>query len=119
MIYPVDSAIHRLNNWGQVISRRGKNENVFKMSKDEKSTCKARKNTVFHYQICKFVGFLLPSSLWLLKLPNTIILFFLTPKFCISIAFIFSWDHSGSPKEIKTMFMQNFWRDKQRVLLYF
>ena len=54
----------------QVISRRRKNENVFKMSKDEKCTCKACKNTVFHCQICKFVGFLLPLSLWLLKLPN-------------------------------------------------
>ena len=53
----------------QVISRRRKNENVFKMSKDEKCTCKACKNTVFHCQICKFVGFLLPSSSWLLKLP--------------------------------------------------
>ena len=53
----------------QVISRRRKNENVFKMSKDEKCTCKACKNTVFHCQIWKFVGFLLPSSSWLLKLP--------------------------------------------------
>ena len=53
----------------QVISRRRKNENVFKMSKDEKCTCKVCKNTVFHCQICKFVGFLLPSSSWLLKLP--------------------------------------------------
>ena len=47
----------------KVISRRRKNENVFKMSKDEKCTCKACKNTVFHCQICKSVGFLLPS--WL------------------------------------------------------
>ena len=38
----------------QVISRRRKNENVFKMSKDEKCTCKACKNNVFHCQICKF-----------------------------------------------------------------
>ena len=54
----------------QVISRpsRRKNENVFKMSKDEKCTCKACKNSVFNCQICKFVGFLLPSSSWLLKL---------------------------------------------------
>ena len=44
---------------------------VFKMSKDEKCTCKACKNTVFHCQICKFVGFLLPSSSWLFELPNT------------------------------------------------
>ena len=54
----------------QVISRRRKNENVFKMSKDEICTCKACKNTVFHCQICKFMGFLLPSSSWLLKLPT-------------------------------------------------
>ena len=53
----------------QVISRRRENENVFKMSKDEKCTCKACKNTVFHCQISKFVRFLLPSSSWLLKLP--------------------------------------------------
>ena len=39
------------------------------MSKGEKCTCNACKNTVFQCQICKFVGFLLPSSSWLLKLP--------------------------------------------------
>ena len=38
--------------------------------KCEKCTCEACKNTVFHCKICKFVGFLLPSSSWLLKLPN-------------------------------------------------
>ena len=54
----------------QVISRRRKNEDVFTMSKDEKCTCKACKNPVFHCQICKFVGVLLPSSSWLLKLPS-------------------------------------------------
>ena len=54
----------------QVISRRRMNEKFFKMTKDEKCTCKASKNTVFHCQICKFDGFLLPSSSWLLKLPN-------------------------------------------------
>ena len=53
----------------QVISRRRKNENIFKMSNDEKCTCKAGKNPVFHCRICKFVAFLLPSSSWLLKLP--------------------------------------------------
>ena len=57
----------------QVISRRRKNENVNKMSKDEKCTCKACKNPVFHCQICKFVGFLLPSSSWLLKLPHEVV----------------------------------------------
>ena len=45
----------------KVISRHRKN--VFKVSKDEKCTCKACKNTVFHCQICKSVAFLLPS--WL------------------------------------------------------
>ena len=40
------------------------------MSIDEKCTCKACKNTVFHCQICKFFWFLLPSSSWLLKLPS-------------------------------------------------
>ena len=53
-----------------VISRRRKNENVFKMSKAEKCTCKACKNPVFYCQICKFVEFLLPSSSWLLKLTK-------------------------------------------------
>ena len=55
------------------ISRLRKNENVFKMSKDEKCTCKACKNTVFNCQICKFVGFLLLSSSWFLKLPNVLL----------------------------------------------
>ena len=35
-------------------SRRGKNEDVYKMSKNEKCTCKECKNNVFHCQICKF-----------------------------------------------------------------
>ena len=38
----------------QVISRRRKNENNFKISKDEKCTCKACKGIVFHCQICKW-----------------------------------------------------------------
>ena len=42
-----------------------------KCQKNEKCTCKACKNTVFHCQICKFVGLLLPSSSWLFKRPNT------------------------------------------------
>ena len=51
----------------KVISHHRKNENVFKMSKDEKCTSK---NTVFQRQICNFLGFLLPSSSWLLELPS-------------------------------------------------
>ena len=34
----------------------------------KKCTCKACKNSVYHCQIYKFVGFLLPSTSWLLKL---------------------------------------------------
>ena len=51
------------------------------MSKDEKCTCKACKNAVFHCQICKFVGVLLPSSSWLLKLPIVIGLSFCRSRF--------------------------------------
>ena len=51
-----------------VISRRRKNENVFKMSKNGKCTCKACKTIVFCCQICKLLTFLLPSSAWLPKL---------------------------------------------------
>ena len=54
----------------KVISCHRKNEKVFKTSKDEKCTCKACTNTVFHCQICKVLGFLLPSSSWLLKLTS-------------------------------------------------
>ena len=39
----------------QVISRRGKIENVCQMSKSEKCTCKVCKSIVFHCRICKFV----------------------------------------------------------------
>ena len=63
---------HMLTSSTQLQNRspRRKNENVFKMSKDEKCTCRACKHTVFHCQICKFMGFLLPSSSWLLELPT-------------------------------------------------
>ena len=52
-------------NWPaakQIISRRGKNENVCEMYKNEECPCKACKTIVFHCQICKFVAFLLPTS---------------------------------------------------------
>ena len=54
----------------QVISRRRRNENVCEMSKNENCKCKACETAVFHRHICRFVTFLLPSSSWLLKLPN-------------------------------------------------
>ena len=58
----------QLQNWSFHVVERTKMSNV-KCEKNEICTCKACKNTIFHYQICKFVGFLLPSSSWLLKLP--------------------------------------------------
>ena len=39
------------------------------MDKNENCMCKACKSIAFHWQICKFVTFLLPSSSWLHKLP--------------------------------------------------
>ena len=54
----------------QKISRRGKNENVYEKKKNKECTCKACKTTIFRRQIHKFVTFSLPSSSWLLKLPN-------------------------------------------------
>ena len=41
-----------------------------KCQKMKNARAKRAKNTVFHCQICKFVGFLLLSSSWLLKLPS-------------------------------------------------
>ena len=69
---------HMLTSSPQLQNR--KNENVFKMSKDEKCMCKACKIIVFPRQICKFVGFLLPSSSWLLNLHITSLklIFYLT-----------------------------------------
>ena len=52
---------HLQNGSFHVAGRNVKNENC---------TCKACKTIVFHYQICKFVTFLLPSSSCLLKLPT-------------------------------------------------
>ena len=46
----------------QVISRRGKNEKVCEMSKNENCTFTSCKTMVFLDQICTFVTFLLPSS---------------------------------------------------------
>ena len=44
-----------------------------KCQKMKNARAKRAKNTVFHCQICKFVGFLLLSSSWLLKLPNSLL----------------------------------------------
>ena len=115
----------------QVISRRRKNENVYKMSKDEICTCKACKNTVFHCQICKFVGFLLPSSSWMLKLPivktrlsyrpllkNTIILFVCLPTLLINTVSIFCRDSQWSQDKINAMLMQIFGGQTKNIKVY-
>ena len=49
-------------------------------------------------------------------------LFFVTPKFCISIDFSFPWELKWPKEKLKTMLMQNFGvRNKEhyRVLWYF
>ena len=59
----------QLQNRSFHVVERTRTSSKCQMSKHERCTCKACKNTVFYCQICKFVGFLLPSSSWLLKLP--------------------------------------------------
>ena len=44
-----------------------------KCQKMKYARAKRAKNPVFHCQICKFVGFLLPLSSWLLKLPISVL----------------------------------------------
>ena len=61
------SSTHLQNRSFHVVERTRTSSKCQKM---KKCTCKACKNTVFSCQICKFVGFLLPSSSWLLKLPK-------------------------------------------------
>ena len=43
----------------------------------------------------------------------TIILFFVPPKFCISIVFNFSWDL----KQVKNNAYANFWREKKSIMV--
>lgn len=52
----------------QVISRRGKDENKYKMYKNEKRTCKACKTAVLHNLIRKFATFLSPLQSRFVKL---------------------------------------------------
>ena len=48
-------------------------------------------------------------------LKNTIILFVVPPKFCISIAFNFSWAvGTRAPREIENNFYAKFWRDNKK-----
>ena len=56
----------QLQNWSFHVVERTR---TFTKCKKMKNARAKRANTVFHCQICKFVGFLLTSSSWLLKLP--------------------------------------------------
>ena len=89
----------------KVISRHRKNENAFKMSKEEKCTCKACKNTVFHCQICKFVEFLLPLSSWLLSATRRTHCFcILNIKTPVPFGRTFPFDNCHSPFSPTTFF---------------
>ena len=83
----VTSTLRTRQNWTFVIicSRRPPNRKTghfrsqkererLRNVKNENCTCKACKTIVcmhiFDNQICKFVGFMMPSSSWLRKLPN-------------------------------------------------
>ena len=57
-----------------------------------------------------FALFLLLQYNWpLQKIPeHTIMLFFVTPKFCLRIVFTFSWELKWPQEKLKTMLRQNF-----------
>ena len=58
----------QLQNWSFHVVERTRTSS--ECQKVKNACTKGCKNTVFHWQICKFVGFLLPSSSWLLKIPT-------------------------------------------------
>ena len=49
---------------------------------------------------------------------NTIILFVCSPKFCISIVFVFSWDHCESQEKLETMLMQSFGGQTKSIMVF-
>ena len=49
---------------------------------------------------------------------NTIILFVCPPKFCKSIAFVFSWDHCKSQEKLETMLMQNLGGQTKSIMVF-
>ena len=51
-------------------------------------------------------------------LKNTIILFVCPPIFCISIVFVFSWDHCESQEKLETMLMQNFGGQTKSIMIF-
>ena len=48
----------------------------------------------------------------------TIILFFVPPKFCISIVFNLSWDDCYFQEKLKTILMQNFGGTKNSIMVF-
>ena len=58
----VITCLRRPHNCKTGHSRRGKNEKVCEMYRNENFTCKACKSIVFHRQVCKFFIFLFPWS---------------------------------------------------------
>ena len=55
----------------------------------------------------------------LLAIPeNTILLFVCPPKFCISIVFVFSWDHCKSQEKLETMLMQNLGGQTKSIMVF-
>ena len=49
---------------------------------------------------------------------NTIILFVCPPRFCMSIVFVFSWDHCKSQEKLKTMLMQNLGGQTKSIMVF-
>ena len=49
---------------------------------------------------------------------DTIILFVVPPKFCLSIVFNFSWGNWKSQEKLKTMLMQNFEVTSKSIIYY-
>ena len=42
----------------------------------------------------------------------------LSPKFCISIVFVFSWDHCKSQEKLETMLMQNLGGQTKIIMVF-
>ena len=49
---------------------------------------------------------------------NTIILFVCPPKCCISIVFVFSWDHCKSQEKLETMLKQNLGEQTKSIMVF-
>ena len=50
---------------------------------------------------------------------NTIVLLVCPLKFCITIVFVFSWDHFKSQEKLQTMLMQNLGGQTKSIMVFF